>query len=51
MNTAIKLNEAISGKSSTSKLVIINLPGMTSILKSCKKILLTKKNSFFSRFA
>jgi len=28
MNTAVKLNEAISTKSSTSKLVIINLPGL-----------------------
>jgi len=28
MNTAIKLNEAITSKSSTSKLVIINLPGL-----------------------
>lgn len=28
MNTAVKLNEAICSKSSTSKLVIINLPGL-----------------------
>ncbi|KAK4337329.1 hypothetical protein RND71_043500 [Anisodus tanguticus] len=28
MNTAVKLNEAITAKSSTSKLVIINLPGL-----------------------
>ena len=28
MNTAVKLNEAIISKSSTSKLVIINLPGL-----------------------
>lgn len=28
MNTAVKLNEAILSKSSTSKLVVINLPGL-----------------------